>query len=216
MKTVSVRSLGAHHTAVTYNGVAISDVQTGQVDIGRFSLDNVEQVTLHTGQNDQIFLPATAFASASSLNIRSARPDFSDGKQLNGKASLKGGSFGLFNPSFHINTRLSDRFSASLGSEWMKATGDYPYRLQYGVAGVDSSSLERRENSDVNNLRLEGALFGNFSMNTKAELRTYYYRSERGLPGATIFYNTENFSKQRLWDRTFFVQGNMEHAFSSK
>ncbi len=216
LKTISVRSLGAHHTAVAYNGVAISDVQTGQVDIGRFSLDNVEQVTLHTGQNDQIFLPATAFASASSLNIRSTRPDFSDGKQFNGKTSLKGGSFGLFNPSFHINTRLSDRFSASLGSEWMKATGDYPYRLQYGVAGVDSSSLERRENSDVNNLRLEGALFGNFSMDTKAELRTYYYRSKRGLPGATIFYNTENFSKQRLWDRTFFVQGNLEHAFSNE
>lgn len=216
LKTVSVRSLGAHHTAVAYNGVAISDVQTGQVDIGRLSLDNVEQVTLHTGQNDQIFLPATAFASASSLNIRSARPNFSDGKRLDGKASLKGGSFGLFNPSFHINTRLSDRFSASLGSEWMKATGDYPYLLQYGVAGVDSSSMERRENSDVNNLRLEGALFGNFSMDTKAELRAYYYRSERGLPGATIYYNTENFSKQRLWDRTFFVQGNMEHAFSSE
>lgn len=216
LKTISVRSLGAHHTAVAYNGVSISDVQTGQVDIGRFSLDNVEQVTLHTGQNDQIFLPATAFASASSLNIRSTRPNFSDGKKLNGNASLKGGSFGLFNPSFHINMRLSDKLSASLGSEWMKATGDYTYRLQYGVAGVDSSSMERRENSDVNNLRLEGALFANFSMDTKAELRIYYYRSERGLPGATIFYNTENFSKQRLWDRTFFVQGNLEHAFTNE
>lgn len=216
LKTISVRSLGAQHTAVTYNGVAIADVQTGQIDIGRFSLDNVEQVALYTGQNDQIFLPATAFASASSLAIRSATPHFDEGERINGNASVKGGSFGLFNPSIHINTRINNIFSATLGSEWMTAKGDYPYQLNYGIDGVDSSSMERRENSDVNSLRVEAALFGNFSLNTKADLRAYYYQSERGLPGATIYYNTENFSKQRLWDRTFFLQGNIEHAFSNK
>ncbi len=214
LKTISVRSLGAHHTAVTYNGIAITDVQTGQIDIGRFSLDNVEQVALYTGQNDQIFMPATAFASASSLAIRSVTPRFSKGERLNGKVSLKGGSFGLFNPSLHANARLTDKLSASLSSEWMTAKGDYPYRLHYGTAGVDSSSMETRKNSDVNSLRLEGALFADFSSATKGDLRVYYYQSERGLPGATIFYNTGNFSRQRLWDHTFFVQGNGEHAFS--
>src|SRR5690554_1554180 len=214
LKTISTRSLGAHHTAVTYNGVAITDAQTGQIDIGRFSLENVEQVALYTGQNDQIFMPATAFASVSSLAIRSATPRFSKGERLNGKASLKGGSFGLFNPSLHANARLTEKLSASLSSEWMTAKGDYPYRLHYGTAGVDSSSMETRKNSDVNSLRLEGALFADFPSATKGDLRVYYYQSERGLPGATIFYNTGNFSRQRLWDRTFFVQGNGEHAFS--
>jgi len=74
--------------------------------------------------------------------------------------------------------------------------------------------MERRRNSDVNSLRLEGALFADLTAATQGELRAYFYQSERGLPGATIFYNTENFSSQRLWDRTFFVQGNMEHTFS--
>lgn len=216
LKTISVRSLGAHHTAVTYNGVAITDVQTGQIDIGRFSLDNVEQIALYTGQNDQIFLPATAFASASALAIRSAKPQFDDGEKVNGKASLKAGSYNLFNPSFHTNTRINNTLSATLGGEWMTAKGDYPYRLNYGIEGVDSSSIEQRENSDVNSLRVEGTLFANFTINTKADLRGYFYQSERGLPGATIFYNTDNYSKQRLWDRTFFLQGNIEHAFSNK
>lgn len=216
LKTISVRSLGAHHTAVTYNGVAITDVQTGQIDIGRFSLDNVELVTLYTGQNDQIFMPATAFSSASSLVIQSTRPRFDQGERLNGKASVKAGSFGLFNPSFHASTRLTDKLAITSGVEWMTSRGDYPYRLHYGIVGVDSSSMERRTNSDVNNLRLEGALFADFSTATKGDLRIYYYQSERGLPGATIFYNTENYSRQRLWDRTFFVQGNMEHTFSHK
>ena len=38
LKTVSVRSLGAKHTAVCYDGVTVTDAQSGQVDISRFSL----------------------------------------------------------------------------------------------------------------------------------------------------------------------------------
>ena len=38
LKTVSVRSLGANHTAVLYDGVAISDSQNGQIDFGKFIL----------------------------------------------------------------------------------------------------------------------------------------------------------------------------------
>ena len=50
LKTVSVRSLGAKHTAVSYDGVTITDAQSGQVDITRFSLDNVEMLSLSIGQ----------------------------------------------------------------------------------------------------------------------------------------------------------------------
>ena len=216
LKTISVRSLGAGHTGVNYNGVAISDLQTGQIDIGRFSLGNVESITLHNGQNDRIFMPARAFASASALNIISSSPLFSDDEIINGQAAIKGGSFGLFNPSFHANVKVSDRLSASFSGEWMSAGGTYPYLLHYGTAGTDSTSIETRENSDVKNLRLETAFYADLSEKSKGELRIYHYHSERGLPGATIFYNSENYSKQRLWDRTFFTQGRLEHAFSRK
>ena len=33
LKTVSIRSLGAQHTAVSYDGITVSDCQTGQVDM---------------------------------------------------------------------------------------------------------------------------------------------------------------------------------------
>lgn len=216
LKTISVRSLGAAHTGINYNGMQISDTQTGQIDIGRFSLDNIDNVTLVSGQSDQIFMPARAFASASALNITSSAPKFTRDNKTNGKVSLKGGSFGLVNPAFNINNKISEKLSATLSGEWMSAHGRYPYTLHYGEAGVDSSSVEKRENSDVNNLRLEGALYSTFSPNTDANLRLYYYQSSRGLPGATIYYNTENYSKQRLWDRTFFAQGHLGHDFSSK
>src|SRR5690606_32314952 len=76
LKTVSVRGLGATHTAVGYNGVLLSDVQTGQIDIGRFSTDNVNSITLNQAQSDQIFQPARFFSAASVLHIHSRIPSF--------------------------------------------------------------------------------------------------------------------------------------------
>lgn len=216
LKTISVRSLGSNHTSVSYNGIAVTDVQSGQIDIGRFSLDNVESISLITGQNDQIFVTAREMSSASALNIVTVSPSLKNGEVINGKVSLKGGSFGLINPAFNTNIKLSDVLTANFNGEWLTSNGEYPYVLHYGVEGVDSSSVERRENSDVNNIRLEGALYANFSQNTNADVRLYYYNSERGLPGATIYYNTQGYSKQRLWDETFFAQGHIEHSFNNK
>lgn len=54
LKTVSIRSLGAQHTAVGYDGITLTDCQTGQIDIGRFSLDNVDRLSLNNGQSDNI------------------------------------------------------------------------------------------------------------------------------------------------------------------
>ena len=214
LKTVSVRSLGAAHTSVSYNGIPLSDAQTGQIDIGKFSLDNVEALTLSLGQNDQIFMPARLFASASALDIRTTVPSFENNRQFSGKASLKGGSFGLFNPSFYLAKQFSNRLVGTINGEWLSANGKYPYLLRYGNVKGDSTSWEERKNTDVQNLRLEGALFGKISEKSSADIRLYYYQSDRGLPGATIFYNTNGFSKQRLDENTFFVQAHYENALS--
>ena len=214
LKTVSVRSLGANHTAISYDGIPVSDVQTGQIDIGRFSLENVDNISLSIGQTDNIFQPARMFSSASVLNIQTQKPNLSDKQSISGKINLKAGSFGLFNPAFLVNGRLSEIISASFSGEWLSAHGKYPYVLNYGIIGKDSSSVETRKNTDVKNLRLEGTLFADFSDNSKAYLKTYFYNSERGLPGATIYYNTDNFSSQRIWDNNFFAQTHFETRFS--
>ncbi|MHB9056051.1 MAG: TonB-dependent receptor plug domain-containing protein [Paludibacteraceae bacterium] len=216
LKTVSVRSLGANHTAVAYDGITISDVLTGQIDIGRFSLDNVENVSLNIGQNDNIFQPARLFASASVLNIQTQKPTFENNHSINGKVGVKSGSFGLFNPSLLLNDKINRILSVSLSSEWLSADGKYPYVMNYGVARKDSSSVEIRKNTDVKNLRLEGTLFASFSGKSDGYLKTYYYQSERGLPGAIIFYNDKSFASQRLGDKTFFTQANFNHRFSNQ
>ena len=42
LKTVSVRGLGASHTAVAYDGIIITDNQTGQIDLGKFSASQAQ------------------------------------------------------------------------------------------------------------------------------------------------------------------------------
>ena len=213
LKTVSVRSLGASHTAVSYDGIAVSDAQNGQIDISRFSLDNIDMLSLSNGQSDQIFQPARQYASAAVLNITTMAPRF-DNRPVNGKVMIKSGSFGLINPSLHIAGKLNEYLSMTASGEWMSAHGRYPYLMHYGTQANDSTSIEIRQNTDVQNLRAEAALYGSDSVQN-GYLKGYYYQSERGLPGATIFYNTQNFSSQRIWDRSAFLQGHYERNFAN-
>lgn len=128
LKTVSIRSLGAQHTAVGYDGIAITDCQTGQIDISRFSLDNVDQLSLSNGQSDNIFQPARFFASAGILDIQTLTPRFEKGKRTNISAAFKTGSWGLVNPSILLEQQLSPQWTVSANGEWMSSDGQYPSR----------------------------------------------------------------------------------------
>ncbi len=75
MKTVSVRGIGARHTAVVYDGIALSDCQTGEIDLSRYSLDQLSTVALVIGDNDDIFQPARNQAAAATLYLETqSRP----------------------------------------------------------------------------------------------------------------------------------------------
>lgn len=117
LKTVSIRSLGAQHTAVSYDGITVSDCQTGQVDIGRFSLNNVDRLSLNNGQSDNIFQPARFFASAGILNIQTLTPHFKEDKPTNIAAEFKTGSWGLVNPSLFLEQQLNKKWSMTANGE---------------------------------------------------------------------------------------------------
>lgn len=213
LKTVSVRSLGAAHTAVAIDGIAMGNAQNGQIDIGRFSLDNVDVISLTNGQDDQIFQSARQVSVASVLNIKSTFPEF-DNKIVKGRVSFKGGSFGLLNPAATVAIKMSNKVAMTLSGEYLFANGRYPYVLEYGSEG-DSSSVELRQNTDVENIRAELALYGKDSVQD-GNVKAYFFQSKRGLPGATIFYNTANFSSQRITDRDIFVQGHYRRQLMPK
>ena len=209
LKTVSVRSLGAKHTAVSYDGVTVTDAQSGQVDIGRFSLDNVETVSLTIGQSDDIFQTARAFASAGALNIETGKPIFKD-KTFNAWLKVKGGSFGLFNSVLHYDQKLDKRWSASLHGDFSRADGRYPFTL----VNDKLETKEKRKNSDIKAYHLEGNVFGDLGKGGELKFKVYYFDSERGLPGSVNFYYKE--VNERLWDNNFFVQSNYKKTMNEK
>jgi len=199
LKTVSIRNLGTQHTGISYDGAVINDCQSGQVDLGRFSLDNVESLSLAIGQTDMIFQSARLFASAGTLNIKTLKPVF-DKRSFHTSLHLKSGSFGMFNPSLRHEQRISRRLSASAQTDWLSASGEYPFMLTNG----QTVTRETRKNSDIQSFRLEGNLYGEWENNRSLRVKVYHYHSERGLPGSVILYN--NHSSERLWDTNTFVQ----------
>lgn len=220
MKTVSIRGFGAQHTAVAYDGIAVSDCQTGQIDLGKFSLNNLKQISLNSGTPVDIFLPARLFASAGVININTLKPIFKSNKPCNLRVNLTGGSFGLLNPSILLENRIckvkSDSMpfiSSSLNINYLQSNGNYPFTIYYGNAG-DSTSQERRANSDVRTLSAEENLYFNFRSRGQMNMKFYYFQSERGLPGAVVLYNTH--ARQRLADLNAFGQVHYINYSSSK
>lgn len=207
MKTVSMRGFGSQHTAISYDGLPVTDCQTGQIDLSKFSLENVEQISVNSGTDD-IFLPARLFAAANLIQIRTLRPKF-DKRPFHIDFRFLGGSFGLWSPSVLLENRIVKRrnngfsLSSSLNINYLQSDGRYPFTIYYG-GDNDSTSLEKRSNSDVRSMNIEGNLFFTFDYTTQMDVKLYYYQAERGLPGAVIFYNTH--SRQRLYDQNAFGQ----------
>ena len=199
MKTVSVRSLGAQHTAVAYDGIALTDCQSGQTDFSRFSLDNVSALSLSVGDNDDIFLPARTVASAATIRLQTLAPDFS-GRDWHLRAGVKTGSFGLANPSLRYDQRLGDRLSMSVFGDYMRADNRYPFTLVNGRY----QTQERRENNYIETWRGEWNLYARPSRRSELNGKVYYYDSFRELPGPVILYN--NSSEEELTERNLFAQ----------
>lgn len=209
LKTVSIRSLGAYHTAVSYDGMTVNDASGGQTDISRFSLDDVEMLSLSIGQSDDIFQSARIYASAGALTIHTQKPVFKT-RPYNFMFKLKGGSFGLLNPVLRYERRLSNRWAATAHAEWLSAKGDYPFTLVNGK----EVTHETRYNSDIQAYRLEGNLSGYTGKTGVFNAKVYYYDSNRALPGAVIYYNNHN-AHERLWNNEFFTQMHFESSWSN-
>ena len=58
IKTVNIRSMGTNHTGVVYDGVELGNAQNGQIDLGQFSLDNMESISVYNGQKSGYHLHA--------------------------------------------------------------------------------------------------------------------------------------------------------------
>ncbi len=213
IKTINIRSMGTNHVGVFYDGIQLSNAQNGQVDLGMFSLDNMQEIQLYNGQKSEIFQPAKDFVSAGSVYLWTRKPEFNDGKDYHLKATLRSGSFDLINPSLRMDFKFSEKVKASFSSEWVSSSGKYKFRyrrraVKTGEVVYDTTAT--RQNGDIRATRLEGSLFGDLHQGSWM-FKAYNYTSERGVPGAIV--NNVWRRGERIWDNNSFVQGYLVKDF---
>ena len=145
LKTVSVRGFSAKHTGVSYDGIMLSDCQSGEIDLSRYSLDNVEYLSLVVGDNDDIFIPARNASASAVLNIQTIGMPTGD-KHPHLTAQVKAGSFGYVSPFLRYEQNLSETFAFSVTGEYTYAENDYPYELKTSESIIN----DRRTNNRMN------------------------------------------------------------------
>lgn len=210
MKTVSVRGFGTTHTGVIYDGIVLSDCQSGKIDLSRYSLDNVGSLSLIVGDNSDIFVPAKASASAASIIISSMSVPGPMDSLLHVTGQMRFGSFGTYNPYFKVGKSLTPKFSFSVIGEYTHAKNNYPFTLENGKL----VTRERRNNSMMNSWHGEINTRWRLTPASMLDAKVYYYDNNRQLPGSVILYNPV--CHEKLRDRNFFGQLTYKNLSLSK
>ena len=215
IKTVNIRSMGSHHLGIYYDGIELGNAQNGQIDLGQFSLDNVEEVTLYNGQKSAIFQTASDFGNAGSVYIRTRRPHFNYGENHHLKISAKYGSSDMVRLSGLYEHRLTENLSTSVSAGFLNASGKYKFR--YHRVNIDGSTAwdttAVRQNGDIHAERIEANMLGNIQQGYWY-LKGYIYNSERGIPGAIV--NNVWRRGERQWDLNTFAQGQWQKSFTDR
>ena len=225
IKTVNIRSMGTHHLGISYDGIQLGNAQNGQIDLGQFSLDNVQEITLYNGQKSAIFQPASDFGHAGAIYIRTKEPDFSmhnaQCTMHNYHLKLKAqyGSSDMFRFSTLWEQKLSETLSSSVSAGFLTASGKYKFRYERrypnGETAWDTTAV--RQNGDIHAERIEANLFGRLYQGSW-QLKGYLYNSARGIPGAIV--NNVWRRGERQQDLNTFVQAafdkNIGDGFSTR
>ena len=215
IKTVDIRSMGTHHLGIFYDGIELGNAQNGQIDLGQFSLDNIDEISLYNGQKSAIFQPASDFGNAGSVYIRTRKPRFTGGKNYNVKLKAKYGSSDLVRLSALWEQRLSSAVSTSLNAEHLTSSGKYKFNYRRvtpsGVVAYDTTAV--RQNGDIRADRIDFNVNGILQRgywNTKV----YFYNSQRGIPGAIV--NNVWRRGERQSDLNFFVQNRFQKDITDR
>src|SRR5690606_23122850 len=92
LKTVSMRGLGTNHSSIVSDGFAISNNQTGQVNLGQIQADNVTNVVSVVGKSQRFVQPVSSQIAGSAFLFETFENSFSK-NQFQLRTNIKYGSF---------------------------------------------------------------------------------------------------------------------------
>ncbi len=174
LKTISQRGLGTEHTLILLNGLRVSSMQNGLVDLGLISVDDIESVEIVRGGQSALY---GADAVAGLINVIS--------RSSTGPSSIRAlssiGSFGY--SRYQVSGRFSSGvYGIQVGYGEERTDDDFPYQFRNGPM---VSNLTRK-NSDffARHANVSGEL--GIGERTRLMMVASTYSSERGVGGAVV------------------------------
>lgn len=204
LKTVSVRGLGAAHTAVCYDGMPVTDTRGGEIDLGRFSTDRLAALSLSVGDAPGLLVPVRTLAAAT-IDISS--PASAAHAAPRGQAALRFGSFGMVSPSLGYVIPVGRRTVVAAAADFFYARNDYPFELRNG----QHVTRERRKGSRMQDYAAELDMHHRTARGGTWTVKARGTDNHRRLPGQVVLYTEE--SDERLRESEAFVQTLWRQSF---
>ncbi|MBN4072640.1 TonB-dependent receptor [Crocinitomix catalasitica] len=186
IKTISYRSLGSTHTALSIGDNIQLNAQSGTIDLSSFEIFGLSRIEFTCGQPKSIFSPATSYMPANAISLNSSVMEKPD--------SLK---FGVYQNVTTINSYESGAFvrvpigkKFFIGGQLMGRYGSGEYPFKFGYYGGTDETLTRM-NSSLASLKQRYHIarkLGGSDLSVTVSLKN----TEQELPGAVILYNQSN------------------------
>lgn len=180
IKTVSIRNLGAAHTAVCLDGVPVGNTLSGQIDLSRFGMDRVKEIALHIGSTDDLLAAARLTAAAGGIDITT------DDTPHRLETRTAYGDWNTGEAALALAAPVGRRHRFRLAGTARHTDGNYPFTLTNGML----KTRERRRNGRVDDCQGEAAWTVRTDGGGRVDTQVRYYRGRRRLPGSIVFYNS--------------------------
>ena len=174
LKTIAQRGLGAEHTVVLLNGMRISNVQNGLVDLGLIGIDEVERLEVLRGGQSASF---GADAVAGIVNAVTTAPG---DEHVTVTSSV--GSFGYRRYSIGVGGKVTDALSAHATYRDERGDEDYPFLFRNGEQRFELVRQNADFTSRVGTLRTDVQ----FDERLHLSLFGRTFTSKRGVGGPVV------------------------------
>ncbi len=192
LKTISVRSLGSQHSAISVDGFSLQNSQTGQVNLAQIQTNNLTEIALGVGEFTGFLNPVSSKIAGNNVSLRTFEmsfPRYSDSLQI--RANTRLGSFGQISGYGAAKVKIKKGFVSGFGN-YRTSNGLYPYQIKNGA----ETQFVTRKNNDYQDQYFGGVAGYEFRKNILARISYKNSSINQGLPGAVIFYN--NSADERL------------------
>ena len=182
IKTISYRSLGASHTAVTLDNYLMVNAQTGVINLSAFETFGMRSIEFNSGQPQNSQATATSYIPASLISIHT--PLMSSDTSFGTKLYQNLTSINAYESGLLLNTPIKKR--GFIGFQGFSRYGSGEYNYIYSLTGSDE--VQRRTNARL--FGVKGRLIGGYRWKTsKLSTNVIYNKQDQLLPGAVILYN---------------------------